>query len=67
MYTYEFVDVVISNGIRQSKDNNIKECEDIINQKAKEGYSLVQILPVAIEKSGLYSPQYYKIIFEKNL
>lgn len=67
MYTYEFVDVVISNGIRESKDKNIKECEEIISQKAKEGYRLVQNLPVPNEKLGFYSPQYYKIIFEKTL
>lgn len=34
MYTYEFVDVAISNGIKETKDNNIKECEEIIKKKS---------------------------------
>lgn len=67
MYTYEFVNVAISNGIKETKDNNIKECEDIIKEKASQGYRLVQILPVPNEKWGVYSPQYYKIIFEINI
>ena len=67
MYSYEFVDVKISNGLKESKDNNIKECEKIIKEKAAEGYRLVQIIPVPNEKWQLYSAQYYKIILEKEI
>lgn len=67
MYSYEFVDVRISNGIKETKDNNIKECEEIIKDKASQGYRLVQIIPVPNEKWGVYSPQYYKIILEKEI
>lgn len=32
MFTYEFVDVPISNALNATKDDNIKKCEDIIKQ-----------------------------------
>lgn len=67
MYSYEFVDVKISNGLKETKDNNIKECEKIIKEKASEGYRLVQIIPVHNEKWQLYCAQYYKIILEKEI
>ena len=50
MFKYEFIDVVPEGSLKAGKTDTFEKCKEIINEKAKEGWELVQIVPVTNEK-----------------
>ena len=67
MFEYKFEKVVISNGLKESQDNNMEQVEKAIADNAKNGCWLVQVLVVPKEKAGLFIINYYNIIFEREI
>ncbi|MDO5717198.1 MAG: DUF4177 domain-containing protein [Tissierellia bacterium] len=65
MHTYDFIDVEVQGGVRAGKTDAFKTCISIVTEKAKEGWELVQILPVINEKSGVGSLVHYTVILKK--
>ena len=59
MYQYKFVEATLG-GFFSAANH-----EEIINQHAKEGWRLVQVLPLYYNSHG--KPTEYQIIFEKKL
>ena len=66
MFRYEFIEVVPEGGLKSGKTDTFERCKEIINEKAKEGWELVQIVPVTNEKWSSYSFINYTIIFKVN-
>lgn len=67
MFEYKFERVAITNGLRESQNNNMDEVEDIIKDYANEGRRLVQVLVAPKEKSNIFAVNYYEIIFEREI
>lgn len=67
MFKYEFIDVVPEGSLKAGKTETFERCKDLINEKAGEGWELVQIIPVTNEKWSAYSFIKYTIIFKVNL
>lgn len=69
MFEYKFEKVVISNGLKESQDNNMEQVEKAIADHAKNGWRLVQVLVVPKEKAGLFmittTILYLKVKFSK--
>ncbi|WP_262122093.1 DUF4177 domain-containing protein [Anaerococcus sp. Marseille-Q5996] len=53
MFEYKFEKVVISNGLKESQDNNMEQVEKAIADHAKNGWRLVQVL-VVLKKKLVY-------------
>lgn len=66
MFKYEFIDVVPDGKLKAGKTDTFERCKEIINEKAAEGWELVQIIPVTNEKWSSYSFINYTIIFKVN-
>lgn len=66
MYRYEFIEVVPEGGLKAGKTDTFERCKEIINEKAKEGWELVQIVPVTNEKWSSYSFINYTLVFKVN-
>ena len=64
MFTYEFVEVELKGGLKAGKTDGFEHCKEVIVEKAKEGWELIQVVPVGNEKTGVYSIQKYTIIFK---
>lgn len=60
MFEYKFEKVFISNGIKESQSNNMDQVEKVIEENAKDGWRLSQVLVVAKEKADLFMINYYK-------
>lgn len=67
MFEYKFEKVTISNGIKESQSNNMDLVEKVIEDNAKDGWRLSQVLVVPKEKVGLFMINYYQIIFEREI
>ena len=66
MFKYEFIDVVPEGSLNAGKTDTFEKCKEIINEKAKEGWELVQIVPVTNEKWSSYSFINYTLVFKVN-
>lgn len=58
MFEYKFEKVFISNGIKESQSNNMDQVEKVIEDNAKDGWRLSQVLVVPKEKVGLFMINY---------
>lgn len=67
MFRYEFIDVVPEGSLKAVKTDTFERCKEIINEKAKDGWELVQIVPITNEKWSSYSFSKCTIIFKVNL
>lgn len=67
MFEYKFEKVVISNGLKESQSNNMDQVEKVIEENAKDGWRLSQVLVVPKEKVGIFMINYYQIIFEREI
>ena len=67
MFEYKFEKVVISNGLKESQSNNMEQVEKVIEENAKDGWRLSQVLVVPKEKAGLFMINYYQVIFEREI
>lgn len=67
MFEYKFEKVFISNGIKESQSNNMDQVEKVIEDNARDGWRLSQVLVVPKEKVGLFMINYYQVIFEREI
>lgn len=67
MFEYKFEKVIISNGIKESQSNNMDQVEKVIEDNARDGWRLSQVLVVPKEKVGLFMINYYQVIFEREI
>ena len=71
MYEYTYVEIPMKRNQKVQKSDNIDECMKVINDYAKDGWRLVQVLTPPPQRTGEYvyqklTEQYvYQIIFEK--
>lgn len=63
---YEFIDVPVEGGLKAKPTDTFEKCKTIVNEKAAEGWELVQVFPVPNEKTGVYGLTKYTIIFKVN-
>lgn len=66
MFRYEFVEVPVEGGLKAGKTDTFEKCKEIVAEKAKEGYELVQIIRVVNEKTGVGQIDNYTIVFKVN-
>lgn len=64
MFRYEFIEVENWRGLTAGKTDTFNKCKDIINEKAKEGWELVQIFPVVSEKAKTFILLNYTLVFK---
>ncbi len=64
LYDYKFVRVVLKGAFtRKPKEDHRR----LVEQYAKEGWRLVQIFSPAVSASGGGIPNYFELIFEKEI
>lgn len=63
---YEFIDVEIEGGLKAGKTDAFDRAKAIINEKASEGWELVQIVPALNEKWSSAQLVKYTIVFKVN-
>lgn len=66
MFRYEFIEVIPKGSLKAGKTDTFERCKEIINEKAREGWELVQIVPVTNEKWSSYSFINYTLVFKVN-
>ena len=66
MFKYEFIEVTPEGKLKSGKTDTFERCKDLINEKAREGWELVQIVPVTNEKWSSYSFVNYTLVFKVN-
>ena len=64
MFRYEFIEVENWRGLTAGKTDTFNRCKDIINEKAKEGWELIEIVPVFNEKVQLTILLNYTLVFK---
>lgn len=64
-YEYDFVEVPAKGGFKVKGGATFEACKEVIRDRAKEGWRLVQVVTPFNEKSGLYAPWCYQLIFER--
>ncbi|MGL5416155.1 MAG: DUF4177 domain-containing protein [Clostridium sp.] len=67
MFEYKFVEVPLKGGFKVKKGDNFQVCKDIINEEARSGWRLKQIVVPPADNTGVYCPYSYQIIFEKEI
>ncbi|GAA0713887.1 hypothetical protein GCM10008904_28690 [Paraclostridium ghonii] len=70
MYEYKFIEVSIKRGFKVKTGDNFEKCKNIIQQEAKSGWRLKQVITPVDENTGIspYSTSYcYQIVFEKEI
>ena len=63
MHEYKFVRVDQMNRLNEG----FEKCKAEIEQNAKEGWRFVQIVMLPNDKLGVYKPNSYEIIFEREV
>lgn len=61
---YEFIEVPLEGGLKAGKTDTFEKCKEIINEKAKIAWELVQIVPVTNEKWSSYAFLNYTLVFK---
>ena len=65
-YEYKFVEVPLrENGWGTQANEAFEKCKEIIAAEANNGWRLKQVVIPANERTGLFIPYCYQIIFEK--
>lgn len=67
MYQYKFVEAPIGRSLMGKKHASFENCKEIIINESKDGWRLKQIVTPVNEKTGVYMPYCYEIIFEKEI
>lgn len=67
MYEYKFIKVPLEFHFKDKQGDYFNKCKEIIIEEAKNGWKLSQIIVPPNEKTGVYMPLCYQIIFEKQL
>ncbi|KKX99876.1 hypothetical protein VN21_17540 [Paraclostridium benzoelyticum] len=67
MFEYKFIEVPLKQGFKVKKGGHFEGCKNIINEEAKNGWRLKQIVVPPADNNGMYCPYCYQIIFEKEM
>ncbi|MDO4535202.1 MAG: DUF4177 domain-containing protein [Clostridium perfringens] len=67
MYEYKFIEVPLDKAFRAKIGSSFENCKEIIINESKNGLRLKQIITPVNEKTGIYMPYCYEIIFEKEV
>lgn len=67
MFEYKFIEVPLKQGFKVKKGDHFEICKNIINEEAKNGWRLKQIVVPPADSNGIYCPYCYQIIFEKKI
>ena len=68
MFEYKFIEVPLKQGFKKvKKGDHFEECKKTINEEAKNGWRLKQIVVPPADNAGAYFPYCYQIIFEKEI
>ena len=67
MYEYKFIEVPLDRRFIIKRGVSFENCKEIIMSEAKNGWRLKQIIAPVNEKTGVYMPYSYQIIFEKKI
>ena len=67
MYQYKFIEVLLVKSFKAKRGASFENCKEIIVAEAKNGWRLKQIVTPVNEKTGVYMPYCYQIIFEKEI
>ena len=67
MYEYKFIEVPFDKFFGVKKGGYFDKCKEIINEQAKNGWRLKQVVIPANEKTGIAVPYAYQIIFENEV
>ncbi|MBQ7783350.1 MAG: DUF4177 domain-containing protein [Oscillospiraceae bacterium] len=66
-YEYRFVEVPRRKGVQVRTGDTFEECRQVIMSEAEEGWRLKQIVTPFDEKTGMFIPYCYQIIFEREV
>lgn len=66
-YQYKFVEITRKNGIKVKTGDTFVECQKVIAAEAEQGWRLKQVVTPFDEKTGVFIPYCYQIIFEKEV
>ncbi|MBE6866451.1 MAG: DUF4177 domain-containing protein [Oscillospiraceae bacterium] len=66
-YEYKFVEIPRKSGLKIQTGETFEECKQVIINESNQGWRLKQILTPFNEKTGVYSPYCYQIIFEREV
>lgn len=66
MYEYKFIKVPLKRGFRVKTGDTFEECKNIIQEEAKNGWRLKQVIVPANENFDM-SSDCYQIVFEKEI
>lgn len=70
MYEYKFIKVPLKKGWNIKTGDTFEECKNTIQEEAKNGWRLKQVIVPVNENTGIapYAASYcYQIIFEKEI
>lgn len=67
MYEYNFIEVPLKSGLRTKTGDTFIECKNIIQEEAKKGWRLKQVVIPPNEKTGVLTAYCYQIIFEREI
>ena len=67
VFEYKFIEVPLKQGFKIKKGDHFEKCKNIINEEAKNGWRLKQIVVPPADSNGLYVPYCYQIVFEKEI
>ena len=66
-YEYKFVEIQRETGLKVKTGDTFDKCKQVIIEEAEQGWKLVQVITPFNEKTGVYSPYCYQIIFEREV
>lgn len=66
-YEYKFIEIQRKTGLKMKGGETFEECKQVIQAEAEQGWRLKQVVTPFNEKSGMYTPYCYQIIFEKEI
>lgn len=65
LYEYKFIQVPAARGVAVKPGDTFAACKEVIAKAALEGWRLVQVVTPINEKTGVFSPNCYEIILER--
>lgn len=66
-YEYKFVEINKRVGVKAKRGDTFEECKEVIMAEAEQGWRLKQVVTPFDEKTGLFVPCCYQIIFEREV
>lgn len=67
MFEYKFIEIPFETGFKVKIGTTFEKCKESIQEEAKNGWRLKQVVLPTNEKVGFYSPYCYQIIFERKI